>query len=289
VKTDLRLKNFQSSRFPTDGKLNYGDNVLFSFQVVDLVSGEIVAAAGENTVYLALRSEDKSGSYISARVAAVAAKGEDEDAESKFRVDWIVNPNAVKGKATLELLALGGDGKDVEVVNEDGKPWRTAVNVGGELSVSETFAANAVVDARTNDESAVFALNFQLRSGETSLPGAKLFARVSNKKGALLTAPVVEGKDAEGEYTGYSVSWVLSNVDAPAGTYKVDFFRESDRRRLASKVEVEPFFTLNVPFGGAVTSVLPVRTEYLVLLVLGAAFVSVVFRKLETEGSRKSK
>jgi len=289
VKADLRLKNFQSSRFPTDGKLNYGDNVLFSFQVVDLISGETLVGTGENTVYFALRSEDRSGSYISARVPAGAAKGEEEEAGDKFRVDWIVNPNAVKGKATLELLALGGDGKDVEITNEDGKPWRTAVNVGGELSIKETLSANAVVDPRTNDESAVFSLNFHLRSGETVLPGAKLFARVSNKKGAVLTAPVVEGKDADGEYTGYSVSWVLPNEVASAGSYKVDFFRESDRRRLAQKVDVEPFFTLTVPFDGAVTSVLPVRTEYLVLLVLGAAFVSVVFRKLETEGSRKSK
>jgi len=289
VKADLRLKNLQTTRFPTAGKLDYGDSVLFSFQVVDKVSGQTVTGSGENTVYLALKSEDKSGPYISARVAAVSAKGHDEQDESKFRVEWVVNPNAVKGKATLELLALGADGRDIEILSEDGKPWRTAVNVGGELSVKETVTSNAVIDPRSNAEGAVFSLNFKLHSGETSLPGAKLFARVSNKKGELLTAPVVEGKDEDGEYTGYSVAWTLPSEIAIAGDYKVDFFRESDKRRLASKVDVEPFFSLKVHFGGPVTSVLPIRTEYIVIAVLASAFISAVFRKLETEGTRRSK
>jgi len=200
-----------------------------------------------------------------------------------------VNPNAVQGKATIELLALAGDGRDIEVVNEDGKPWRTVVNVGGELKVDESASSKSVVDPRTNDESAVFSLNFQLRSGETALPGAKLFARVSNKNGVVVTAPVVEGKDEDGEYTGYSVAWSLPIERAAAGTYNVDFFRESDRRRLSSKVDVQPFFSLKVEYAGPITSLIPIRTEYLVIGALGFLFVQAVFRKLETEGQRKSK
>lgn len=287
VKSDLRLKNLQATSFPSDGKLNYGQNVLFSFQVVDQLSGQTLVGSGENTVYLALKSEDKSGTYISARVPAVAARGADEDDDTKFRIDWVVNPNAVRGKASLELIAVGGDGRDIEIAQEDGTPYRNPVTVGGDLEHDDFVQSNAVIDPRTLEESAVFTVQFKLRSGETPLTGAKLFARVSNKNGEVLTAPVVEGKDDDGENVGYSVSWILPKEAAPSGTYKVDFFRESDRRRLASNVDVEPFFTVNVPYSGPTTSSLPIRTEYLILTALGAGFITAVFRKLETEGARR--
>jgi len=255
------------------------------------LTSQEIAGSGENTATLVLRHEDKAGAHISSRVPAVLSKSAGEDDKNTFTVDWIVNPNAERGKGVLELVGVAGDGRDLALLGEDGKPWKHQVEVGGELSVREEVQSKAVIDPRSGDESGIFRVSFKLASGTTTLPGAKLIARVTDAEDdVLLLAPVVEGKDDDGVYTGYHVSWVLPRDKAHAGTYKVDVFRESDRRRITAGTEhVPPFFSFSVPFDGPITSRLPLKSEFVVAALFGAAFVAVAVRKVEIEGNRRQK
>jgi len=183
-------------------------------------------------------------------------------------------------------VAKAADGNDYSLLNSEGQPWRLDVDVGGEIRVDESSYAKAVIDPRSSDESALMFLNFNLYSGETTLTGAQFLARVVGPEQSVVAMePVTEGISSEGENFGYQVSWTLGG-NQPPGVYRVEFYREADRPRLGA---VEPFFVLNVKYDGSSASFLPVRTEFIVIILLGSAFVFATMRKMEITGSSKKK
>jgi len=266
-------------QLPKNGKLEYGQSIALSFVVKDAVTGKAVAAVGDANAFLVLKRQDKNGAWqVSTRIPAVA--GEEV---GKFSISWVVNPNADKGKGVLELVAQGADGKDFALVDANGAHWRLDVSVGGDIRVEDSSYAKAVIDPRSSDEYALMFVNFQLFSGEKSLSGARLVARVLSSEQKLMTVePVTEGISSEGENFGYQASWSLT--DAPPGTYTVEFFREADRPRMGT---VDPFFQLKLKYDGSSASFLPLRTEFLVIVLIAAAFGYAASRKMELSGSKK--
>jgi len=283
VKSELRLADIVGPQLPAGQKLAYGQTVAISFRVKDAVTGKAVASNGEASAYLVLRHRDgKSGQLqVSTRIQAEAAT----DETGKYALRWLVNPNAEKGKGTLELVAQGADGKDIVLVDDKGQPWRVDVDVGGEFEVEESSYSKAVVDPRSSDEYALMFIGFRLSSGGKPLTGAQMVARVLKPDGSeAAVVPVTEGVTTDGENFGYQASWSLGTDEAPAGIYSVEFYREADRRRFG---QAESFFSLKVKYDGASTSWLPVRTEFIVIVLLSIAFGFAALRKADLSGKKK--
>jgi len=136
VKTELHVVNLKSG--PKEGQFDYGNELKFTFQVSDAISKKLVfEGAGHATAYLVLKHEQENRPFTSNKQAAYQVNDK-EGNPSQFSISWAVNPNAVKGKGYLELVAQGADGKEISIFEEkSNKQWRVNVNIGGDISFSE--------------------------------------------------------------------------------------------------------------------------------------------------------
>jgi len=276
--------------------LVYGDEVKFSFKVRDALTKKSIWAGGPSGVALVLRHVTSDNRTFTSQVQpAQQSKGKDGMPEF-FEVTWSVNPNAVKGKATIELVVQASDGKELELLEENSKKiYRVRVTIGGKIDVSEKTYSNQMDESET-----VFLVEAQLSCAGKDLNGADLRAVVratgtDGKTHRVTSLPVT----SPGENGQYQVSWVQRNSVVITGSYSVAFYRQVDRRHVlqqfakATDEEVEekmqPLFTVSLSHIKPTTNVLPFKTEFLVLALLVVSFFWTSFRKMDIEGLRKSK
>jgi hypothetical protein len=236
VKADLQLTDIKNP--VKAGDLKYGNNINFSFKVKDTVSGKFLNPGSEtSTVYLLLsHSEGKDKVLVSNRSPA-------KFEEQRFVIDWVVNPNAIKGKGSLELVAMSAN-KDIPL-KDNNKPWKVNVDIGGEITFENKYFSGEMDDTYT-----AFHIQFTLACQKVKLTGANLFATISKKttseKGAiiseLVSVPVTYGSTPG----SYQVSWKLENTQTHTGTYTVDFYREVDVTKKSKEGTSKPFFTIDV-------------------------------------------
>lgn len=278
VNADLHLSEIKNA--PKHGKLDYGNEIKFSFKVKDLVSGKNVYASAEGSqVFLALRHKDEGRAtpFTSSKQRVEVVLDEQRN-PTFFQVTWTVNPNAVQGAGSLELYSEGSDRKEIPLLQEGSKePWVVNVEIGGKIDVEETKFASIV-----SDEEAMFFVGVELTCQKKRLSDAQLRAKVL-RKGELVTELPVTHSSQPGFY---QVSWKKDKKTAEAGEYTVEFYREVDRHRLAEK-DLKPFFSVDLQYYPDTGSPLPVKTEVLVALLLGAAFLWTSFKKLDIEGPAK--
>lgn len=290
VHTELELVSFVGA--PKSGDLNYGDPISLRFKVRDAISGKQIVAKSDSeaTVYLVLRHTDAKGRQsVSARLPAIQV--EDKDGLT-FVVDWVVSPNAAKGRSQLSLEAVGADATPLKLVNpKDGKEWQVNVNIGGEIEVKQkTYVSEDF--GKVN-----FLIEFELLCRNRPLKGAQLRATIfytesdGNMK-ELFTVPVAR-RETSGKY---SVSWQLDSSNAPGGKYRVNVYREIDRARTIaekkrgermdeSSLSLEPLASFIVEHSPQGLS-LPMRTEFLVVVLFGAIYFTLSYRKMEYESKK---
>merc|ERR1712023_467024 len=180
-------------------------------------------------------------SYVSTRTLATGGRPGETDPE--FEVNVVINPNAEQGEGSFELVAMGGDGSDIAINTEAGAAFSQKVTIGGTIDVEETIFTKSAMESRTNTMADVFLMTFQLSSAGEALSGAKLVASVTLNGAEVLSAPVVQNMDEDGQaIPGYQTSWTLPR--AAGGNYIVNFYREVDTKREGAK----PFFTLDTSF-----------------------------------------
>eukprot|EP01125_Pyxidicula_operculata_P022751 TRINITY_DN9550_c0_g1_i1.p1 TRINITY_DN9550_c0_g1~~TRINITY_DN9550_c0_g1_i1.p1 ORF type:complete len:971 (+),score=279.65 TRINITY_DN9550_c0_g1_i1:71-2983(+) len=280
-KVDTNLEVTELVNAPSDGVLEYGNQVKFSFKVKDTVSGKYITANSRKAgVYLALRHNQDKDAFTSTKVNAVQLFDEKTGEPTNFQVSWTVNPNAVKGKGVLELVAQSSDGKEVVLNNEKGQSWRVQVQIGGKLN----FQTNSYSKKITDEETAFF-VELELSCESRLLTGASLVATISQSSKAGKTVVAENVAVSHGEADGkYQLSWLLKPTEAVAGDYVVELFRQVDVRSGAT-----PLYSVVVKYQPESGSFLPFSTEFLVLVTLGSAFVWTSFKKLDLEGNKKNK
>jgi len=295
VDAELHVTDIKSG--PKDGELVYGDEVSFSFQVKDHLTKQHVWASGPSTVALVLRHVASDGRSLTSNVQpATQVPGTDDGQPDHFEVTWSVNPNAVKGKGTIELVVQGNDGKELQLFEEKSqKVYRVNVVIGGKIDVSPETYSNQIDESET-----IFFAEVALSCSGKELNGADLRATVKRtgsdgKRVRVATLPVTYS----GEGGLYQASWILRNTDVVSGVYTVDFYRQVDRKLFfqqyptASEEDFEskvtPLFDVAVSHTKQTTNILPFKTEFLVLSIFVVSFFWTSFKKMDIEGLRKSK
>jgi len=292
VETELHVGSVKIGSL--NEKLDYGNEVKVTFQVVDkLTKKAVFAGAGLSTVYLALRhKEDNQLPFTSNKQPAQQIPNSD-GTPNQFSISWSVNPNAVKGKGYLEIVAQGADGKEIPIYDEKSKTqWRVNVEIGGNITVEERTYSSQI-----DEDDTIFIVEFEMSCQSKSLYDARLGATVSHATGDRITdrvkivsLPVTQGR----ERGRYQLSWIQPTNVVKTGSYVVDFYREVDRRRTAesSQGEVEsllqPLFTIKFNHAGSPGSYLPVRMDMAVFILFLFSFFWLVFKRMDIEGTRKS-
>jgi len=264
VKADLQVTELSTP--PKDGSLSYGNDISFTFKVLDAISGKFIWTEGETDVALNLKNVDSKGkTYVSDKVYATQTFDK-TGAKSALAISWSVSPNAVKGAGTLGLTAEIAGGEEVALVKAtDKKPWSVSVTIGGTIVATHEVQTLSTPDGTHN----VFLVTFELNCQGKSLRGAQLRGVVTEMGGVSVSdfvVPVARQAD-----TGiYSVSWVASDEQAQSGRYTIQIFREVDK-------EGEPLFSVSFDFTALHSNFLPFRTEtfVLALAIVGLGFFSV--------------
>jgi len=282
VKAELHLSDIKNP--VKSGKLRYGNRVAFSFKVKDTISGKFVLPSSEaSTVNLLLSHKDKNNKiFSSARSPAQLIE------ESRFHIDWIVNPNAIKGSGYLELVAQTANDKDIPVLVETGNnPWKVDVDIGGEITVEKEIYDGAIDLVFT-----VFHIKFTLSCENDLLTGANLIASVhslndteaeKDGKKEVITVPVTHG-DKPGTY---QVSWKLEKSQTITGKYVVDFLREVDVQRKREGETSDPFFSITFEHEKRTDDGTVFPTEFIVLVVLAVSYGYLSWNKMNIEETRK--
>jgi hypothetical protein len=287
VNTELHLKNLKNA--PQDGHLDYGNDVMFSFQVFDSVSGQSIFndESKQATVYLILKHQIENGiSFTSTKQPAqqISESGK----PSHFSVQWEVNPNAIKGKGTLSLVAQSSDGKEIPIYIENSQSiWQVNIEIGGDLSVEEHHFSSEI-----DEDDTIFFIDLELSCQKKKLSDAELIATVTaltgNQKQRIYTLSVSQGREAG----KYQLSWTQPTSQVKTGQYTVQFYRKVDSLRIGQKGEdleqLEPLFV--VSFVHKKTNVgFFIQSEVIALLLFGAGFFYMVYQKMELEGLRELK
>jgi len=287
VDTELHLKNIKNA--PQSGHLDYGNEVMFTFQVFDSVSQQNIWI-GDNkqaTVYLILKHQSDGGlSFTSTKQAAQQMADDEKRKPSHFSVAWEVNPNAVKGKGSLSLVAQGADGKELPIYLENSqKLWQVNIEIGGDLSVEDHHFSSEI-----DEEDTIFFVDLELSCQYKKLSEAELIASVNTAGQHIYTLPVSHGpKNEPGKY---QLSWFQPTNQVKSGQYTIQFYRKVDSLRVAETGgdigQLEPLFV--VSFTHKKTNVgFFIQSEVIALLLLGAGFFYMVYQKMELEGLRESK
>jgi hypothetical protein len=287
VNTELHLRNLKNA--PQDGHLDYGNDVMFSFQVFDSVSAQSIFNddSKQATVYLILKHQFDNGvSFTSTKQTAqqISESGK----PSHFSVQWEVNPNAVKGKGTLSLIAQSADGKEIPIYMENSQSvWQVNIEIGGDLSVEEHHFSSEI-----DEDDTIFFIDLELSCQKKKLSDAELIATVTaltgNQKQRIYTLSVSQGREAG----KYQLSWTQPTSQVKTGQYTVQFYRKVDSLRIGQKGEdleqLEPLFV--VSFVHKKTNVgFFIQSEVIALLLFGAGFFYMVYQKMELEGLRELK
>jgi len=290
VNADLELVDVQKS--PSEQDFYYGNEIEYEFSVKDIISGSYVVPHAEipsASVYLAVSHLDpKTGNqYTSAQVRPIVA-------DNVFKIGWEVSPNSIRGSSFLTLLAYDADNNQLPIYATDSTGERSVVSkpitIGGEITVNATTRSiTTFVDVSP------FAVDFTLSCNGKPLKNALLRATVfyfGEQKtawiGVLPVAVIGVGR--------YSVSWTLSNEGALPGIYRVFFHRHSDDdpplSQLNNPTEEQDPANLSELFQVAINhevdfSGLPIRTEFLVLLLLLLAYIGLAYRRFSSSINKK--
>jgi len=275
-----------------DADFFYGNEISFQFKLKDTISERTVTASEKafGNVFLTLQhpTTDDSRPFVSVKEAAVM-EGD------YFVINWVINPNAVRGVGELVVAAEDPRQGTHAIFSAPGESVKYKVHIGGEISVkSQTFSTEV------GDESA-FIVDFGLDCNGKTLNDAHLRATVSLKKDGKLV-PVVRAAVATTEGR-YQASWTAKN--AASGQYVLQFYRETDLARAQElrnqrerkqrkdsapgtgatsessdiEQEVTPLFKVEVQHEATPKPVLPVRTEVFVLGVLLLAYLAISSQK----------
>lgn len=149
------------------------------------------------------------------------------------------------------------DGTEVPLLTSGNKPWTLNVDVGGDISVTqqsysgklsiffsslnyysffELFFWIILLIFFLDDDQVSFFVEFELSCQQKKLRGAQLLAVVHLNNERSLQVPV-----AVGAHGRYQVSWLLNNKDAVSGDYKIDVYRNVDKKRNEA---AEPFLSI---------------------------------------------
>lgn len=285
VNAELHVTDIKNG--PKDGELVYGNEVKFTFKVKDAITQKYVFAAGDNTVALVLRHETQGRAPFTSNVQPAVQIFDKTKNPDHFEITWSVNPNAVKGRGFIQLVAQGSDGKEIQLLEEKTKQvYKVGVTIGGQISVQSRTYSN-----RIDEEETVFFVDAQLSSAEKVLNGADLRATVTrDSKPVHIDSLPVSFAGGDGLY---QVSWSMKNDEAVTGQYVVDFYREVDRQHVlstpgASGDSVQPLFTVTLGHTQQRTNILPFKTEFLVLALLAVTYFWTSFKKMDIEGLLKA-
>lgn len=304
VQTDLHLADVVEQ--PKGGDFFYGNVISFQFEVKDHVSGEYVSAGERGNAYMVLTHTDAElggRTFTSVKVPAEEGDG------SSFVINWEINPNAVKGASTLQLVAEDADENQVELLEESGKnAVQLQVNIGGDLDIeSSTYSSTDFFTSHT-----AHIVSFTMECQGKALKDAKLRSSVIYGGAAVYDAPVSYDEE------GYSISWTTDHRASPSGTYTVRVFRETDQskaeeneewkqKQLRQKLrevelsgenfdaaaflaslevesdDAEPLFEVSYYHKEVSRGAPPVKIEWMVMLGLIAAFVYASKKKVNYE------
>jgi len=285
VKAELHLSDVKNP--VKAGKLRYGNRVTFSFKVKDTTSGKFILPSSEAyTVNLLLTHKDRHGKAFSSARSPALIVDESKD-NSRFQVDWIVNPNAIKGDGYLELVAQIAKDKDMPVLIDNASgasPWKVQVEVGGDITYE-----NDIYNGDLDDVFTVFHIKFTLACQNDLLTGANLIATINEltdeKRKEVITVPVTQG-DKPGSY---QVSWLLEKSKTFTGTYIVDFAREVDVYRKREGDISDPFFSINFDHEKSSDDGSVFPTEFIVLVLLAFSYGYLSWNKMNIEETRKKR
>ena len=219
VTADLRVKVLEQ---PTTTNFYYGNQITFRVEVTDDSTGTNVRLGSRGGVYLGLvhRDQQRDRTYTSAKQAGIP------DGDS-YVISWEINPNAVSGPSTITLFVEGADGSEIPLVQENGKPFSLAVNIGGDIKEEvSVFSSSDFFSTRT-----AFVLQFGLFCNNVPLKDVKLRAVVKYNGKAVETLTVGASEEQ------YVASWTAEHDEAPSGTYTVEIYREADQLRAAESEE----------------------------------------------------
>lgn len=249
-------------------------------------------------------------------------------APGEMEITFAVDPNAVKGKGRLQLVATSLDGTKQKVSSENAPNAVVDVEIGGEIDVDHRFKSGPVstIAARATGKTVdhAFIAHFQLTSAGEQLSGARLVARLQKKDGddKIVGDNLYVSAAGGGQY---QVSHIASLASTPSGEYEFLFFREVDQRLANQKAEqerrlrqkeraraeargeevvpeeedavllglkdinVEPMFSFQVSHKATSVRLLPVNTEFVVLLILVLVFMRIraLMPKRKQRRSRK--
>lgn len=289
VKSALSLVDVSDS--PKSGNLFYGGNVGYKFRLKDEESGLHVYSSEKplGNVYLDLSHEEKGARpYSSVRhPASITGEGD----KKRFHINWDVNPNAVTGEGKLGLSVTDVDGNPIAVKNSKS----VKVNIGGSIDVTPDVYTTSI---QTSSYTALVA-EFTLSCQGKQLKNADLLANVERDGKVVATVPVAHNNGR------YEISLTGSHKEVPSGSYKFAVYRVADRARAQERREqrlkrerkerdlkgdvpvtaedeglgVEPLFTVNVPYSAPALTSLPVRAEFLSVVLLGGLLGYLSFKK----------
>jgi hypothetical protein len=266
----------------------YGNEISFKFKLRDSVSKKTVVATERSNVFLSLKHQQQSGrSRTFTSTVQPATHFFDSNGKPQgFLIKWSINPNAVKGAGFLTISAQDADGSNILVYKDGAKEEvQFKVNIGGEIDVKWNFYTTK----DTLLEETAFIVEFNLSCQERRLKDAQLRCTVVrqdlNDKSVseeMFQLPVA--LSAEGLY---EVSWTVPHKNARSGEYHFQFFREVDRLRSEttekkgsdSEEPVKPLVEITAQFQAPSSGSLPFRTEFFVVLALGALFFGVNYKK----------
>jgi len=215
-----------------------------------------------SNVFLALRhSQTKGRAYTSANQSA--SHFPEKGTPQGFLIKWEINPNAVSGAGTVNIVAEGADGNTINIKKE-GKTDVVSynVNIGGNIDVTSHVSSFASDTTHT-----AFIAQFHLKCQGRELKGAALnsfiyYKTSSSDSGVLIQQLPV----ATNELGGYEVSWVDKHSNVASGIYQVLLYRQVDRARDA---DAAPLASLEISHKSPPTPS-PISTAFFVCIAMVA-------------------
>jgi len=267
----------------------YGNEVEYRFNVKDAITSTYVLpdpVIQSSTVHLVLSHLDefRGRQFTSAQIPAKLT-------DNEYTIKWEVSANAIHGPGRLTLLALDADGNSLIIHTTDAHGIRAAsskaITVGGDIEVG----------AKTRSETShflsdtPFIVDFTLTCRNKTLKNAQLQARVyyletgleSDQKELIGSVPVARTGDGR-----YSVSWIETNRLVRSGRYLVLFSRLADTSATTAKwttenedpSNIKELFKIIIDHEVGSLSALPVRTEFIVLLLLLFTYIAISYGRM---------
>jgi len=282
VNAELHMVNIEEK--PKDTDFFYGNTITYRFRARDSVSNRYVTAGQNGNIFLSLKHQQpgRSRTFISTNQPAthyVDAKGNAEG----FLIRWSINPNAVRGPATLSIAGQDADGNTIPFYREGKKEEvQFMVSIGGDITVQSNVYTALVSEASET----AFVVGFNLFCQDRALLDAQLKCAVSYGSDQTSSQELFQVPVAVNE-KGYEVSWTSPHEKVLPGQYRLSFYREVDRVRGDSEKKKEgeaeeplkPLFELNHTVQPISTTRFPFSTEFLAVITLGASFSFIWYRK----------